>query len=240
CPEYQKQNVYKKRTIVSTYRHIENETDRKNFFVTDQSNGDVEIISVEEVVRRHYLNEGFTNGIHCESKVYHLLLELLLGDILFSTNIPDTFRYHGQKVPLDLRYDSFYQQRKSLIDDRINEISTWSSEKISEEIIYKTLITEYPIDIDYVIMNNLNEIASCMTPKKLAKLLHSLATNYRHLRKGFPDLIMWNKNTGQFKAIEVKGPTDRISNIQSIWLSIMTEIDLDCELCTVKQKKNDH
>lgn len=75
-----------------------------------------------------------------------------------------------------------------------------------------------------------------MTAKKLAKILQMLATNYRHLRKGFPDLIMWNRDTEQFKAIEVKGPMDRISNIQSIWLSKMTEIELDCELCTVKPK----
>lgn len=78
-----------------------------------------------------------------------------------------------------------------------------------------------------------------MTAPKLAQLLLLLAKNYHHLRKGFPDLIMWNKDTGKFKAIEVKGPMDRISNIQSIWLSIMTQIDLDCELCTVKQK-DDH
>ncbi|XP_046912432.2 fanconi-associated nuclease 1 [Dermatophagoides farinae] len=240
CPEYHKQNIYKKRTIVASYRHIENETDRKNFFVANHTNGDVEMISVEEVVRRHYLNEGYTNGIHCESKVYHSLLELLLCDIIFSTDIPDTFHYHGQRVPLDLCYDSFYQQRKSLIDDRINEISRWSSEALS---IYISLAasnnTKYPIDIEYILMNNLNEIAYCMTAPKLAQLLLLLAKNYHHLRKGFPDLIMWNKDTGKFKAIEVKGPMDRISNIQSIWLSIMTQIDLDCELCTVKQK-DDH
>ncbi|KAH9415062.1 Fanconi-associated nuclease 1 [Dermatophagoides pteronyssinus] len=235
CPEYHKQNLYKKRTIVASYRHIENETDRKNFFVANHKNGDVEMISVEEVVRRHYLNEGYTNGIHCESKVYHLLFELLLCDILFSTNIPDTFRYNGQRVPLDLCYDSFYQQRKSLIDDRIDEISRWSRDEIASNII-KAINTEYPIDIEYIAENNLHDIAYCMTAEKLAKILQMLATNYRHLRKGFPDLIMWNRDTEQFKAIEVKGPMDRISNIQSIWLSKMTEIELDCELCTVKPK----
>lgn len=124
CPEYH-QIVYKNSILYGDYRRfdgIENQTSKNCFFYTHK-NGDEEMISVEELVLRHCIeNQSFTKGIHSESSIYRSLFILLCWDIIYSEQIYDSFRYHQQIGPLDLNYDTFYQSRQKSFDDRVIEI----------------------------------------------------------------------------------------------------------------------
>lgn len=61
-----------------------------------------------------------------------------------------------------------------------------------------------------------------------------MAENFRHFRKGLPDLIIWNANQKSIKMVEVKGPKDKLSYIQKIWLNKLHSFGVDVELCNVE------
>lgn len=133
CPDYYCLH-YNEKVIYADFRSVSNENSNKNFFTVTLSTGEVTIMSVENIVINHYLKNGYSNGIHCESSLYHTLLGLLFWDIIYSVNIGDSFRYHKQILPLDLNYASFYEQRKSEIDSRILQISNYSEEDLISQI----------------------------------------------------------------------------------------------------------
>lgn len=133
CPEYYLLN-YNENTIYADYRNIDNDTTRKNFFFITHQNGDEELLSVEEIVIHHYKQNGFPNGIHCESSIYHTFFALLFWDLLYSVDYPDTFRFFKQLGPLDLSFDCFYESRKELIDERILQISNFTTERLKDEL----------------------------------------------------------------------------------------------------------
>lgn len=89
--------------------------DRKNIFKVTDTNGDVTVMAVEDIVIRHYTNNGFSNGIHTESRAYHSILCLLFWDIIYMNEITDTFRFAFQRLPLDFNSDLFFSQRQTQI-----------------------------------------------------------------------------------------------------------------------------
>ena len=93
-------------------------------------NGDQELLSVEDVVIHHYTQKDFTDGIHCESSLYHMFLALLFWDIIYTLDIKDSFRYRNQLAPLDLNFDCFSEQRYTSIEVRLQQISSFSEEKL--------------------------------------------------------------------------------------------------------------
>jgi Fanconi-associated nuclease 1 len=92
--------------------------DRKHIFKTTQSNGDVTVMPVEDIVLEHYRNNGFTDGLHTEGRVYHTLFALLFWDIIYmsdSFDVFDAFRFNFQRLPLDFNSDEFFLRRKTQI-----------------------------------------------------------------------------------------------------------------------------
>lgn len=81
---------------------------------------------------------------------------------------------------------------------------------------------------------NFKEIAICLSASKLSNILYCLAKNFRHFRKGLPDLLIWNAQKKTIKMVEVKGPKDKLSYIQKIWLNKLHSIGVDVELCNVE------
>ena len=61
-----------------------------------------------------------------------------------------------------------------------------------------------------------------------------LATNYRYYRSGFPDLIVWNET--KCRIAEVKGPGDKLSAKQKLWIDHLLDLNADVEVCLVKCK----
>jgi fanconi-associated nuclease 1 len=81
-----------------------------------------------------------------------------------------------------------------------------------------------------------------------------LAEDYAHWSGGFPDLILWNAAARQCKVrppgtgsasvgatnrpkrqfVEVKGPGDRLSDTQRVWLSTLAALGADVALCHVQ------
>ncbi|KAK6011728.1 VRR-NUC domain protein, partial [Ostertagia ostertagi] len=58
----------------------------------------------------------------------------------------------------------------------------------------------------------------CCPRSGLLAVLRRIVTNYRNCRSGFPDLTVWDTVAKTVAVVEVKGPGDRLSTKQRLWL----------------------
>ncbi|CAI8018977.1 Fanconi-associated nuclease 1 [Geodia barretti] len=68
----------------------------------------------------------------------------------------------------------------------------------------------------------------------LSKVSRQFAMFYGQSCGGLPDLTLWNPSTNTCKFVEVKGPGDRLSNKQIVWLSRLASWGCQVEVCRVK------
>ncbi|VDL72400.1 unnamed protein product [Nippostrongylus brasiliensis] len=73
----------------------------------------------------------------------------------------------------------------------------------------------------------------CCPRAGLLAVLRRVITDYRNCRSGFPDLTMWNTATKTVAVVEVKGPGDKLSTKQRLWLDFFTRNDIRAEVCHV-------
>ncbi|XP_014768704.1 fanconi-associated nuclease 1 [Octopus bimaculoides] len=216
------------------YRFITN-----NYDATDgTSSEDVVMCPVEILVLNHYMNNGYPQGLHAEGSIMHFLFALFFFDILYM-DIPDVFISPFQACPLDMASPDFYLNRKEAIDERLQFISTASLQELNEQIA-KVWEDNYGCMLaggKWEMFNSLSELqglVSCMEGKILAGIFGRYAKNPRHTRSGFPDLTLWNVNTKKFKISEVKGPGDRLSTKQMLWLDYLIKLGVDAEVSHIK------
>ncbi|RWW07537.1 hypothetical protein GW17_00029078 [Ensete ventricosum] len=86
-------------------------------------------------------------------------------------------------------------------------------------------------------LSDLRAAVACIGGSPLASLCRHLATDYRSWSSGMPDLLLWrfhgDKGEGEAKLVEVKGPTDRLSEQQRAWLLTLMDCGFDTEVCKV-------
>uniref|UniRef100_A0A0M3IHC3 Fanconi-associated nuclease n=1 Tax=Ascaris lumbricoides TaxID=6252 RepID=A0A0M3IHC3_ASCLU len=73
----------------------------------------------------------------------------------------------------------------------------------------------------------------CCQPKVLTSIFRRLVNDYRNCRSGFPDLTIWNDETGKLAVAEVKGPGDKLSTKQRLWLQYFSEHGVTAHVCHV-------
>ncbi|KAM9271051.1 fanconi-associated nuclease 1 isoform 2-T2 [Cariama cristata] len=152
--------------------------------------------SVEELALTHYRQNGFDQGIHGEGSTFITLYGILMWDIIFMDDIPDVFRNSYQTFPLDLYTDSFYENRRDVIEARLQQLHAASSET-------------------------------------LAKLIADIWTAQEGKAAA---LVSWGRFSSlqQVQLVEVKGPNDRLSHKQIVWLSELKKLGATVEVCHVQ------
>ncbi|KAK3832787.1 MAG: hypothetical protein J3R72DRAFT_453898 [Linnemannia gamsii] len=81
------------------------------------------------------------------------------------------------------------------------------------------------------------EVAECIGGSALAEICKVLAQEYNKRCSGMPDLCCWNYDKKLVKFVEVKGPGDRLSSKQQVWIDLLTSLHVDIELCIVQVSK---
>ncbi|NXL61806.1 FAN1 nuclease, partial [Chordeiles acutipennis] len=195
--------------------------------------------SVEELALNHYRQNGFDQGIHGEGSTFITLYGILMWDIIFMDDIPDVFRNSYQTFPLDLYTDSFYENRKDVIEARLQQLHSASSETLAKLIadIWTTQEGKAAALVSwgrFVSLQQVQSLASCLGGLFLSGVFRRLAKDLRHCRGGLPDLVVWRTDTNHFKLVEVKGPNDRLSHKQIIWLSELKKLGATVEVCHVQ------
>uniref|UniRef100_W5N8A0 Fanconi-associated nuclease n=1 Tax=Lepisosteus oculatus TaxID=7918 RepID=W5N8A0_LEPOC len=194
--------------------------------------------SVEELALAHYRQQGFDQGIHGEGSTFSTLCGLLLWDILYMDGIADVFRNPYQSCPLDLHTDCFYENRKEAIETRAQLLQEASTETLksllaetwhSQEGRASALVSwdRFPS------LQQAQSLVACLGGRFLSGLVRRMARDYRHCRGGLPDLVVWNTQDSTYKLVEVKGPNDRLSHKQMIWLDELRKLGADVEVCHV-------
>ncbi|XP_077453348.1 LOW QUALITY PROTEIN: fanconi-associated nuclease 1 [Stigmatopora argus] len=196
------------------------------------------ICSVEELSLTHYRQQGFDQGLHGEGSTFSTLFSLLLWDIIFMDGIPDVFRNVYQACPLDFYTDSFYENRREAIDTRVQLINDASVEILHAMLEDVWIAQEGKVCscINWERFSSVSQaqsLVSCMGGAFLAGVVARMAKDFRHCRGGLPDLVVWNTSNNNYKLVEVKGPSDRLSQKQQIWLDELQKLGADVEVCHV-------
>ncbi|XP_018350909.1 PREDICTED: fanconi-associated nuclease 1-like isoform X2 [Trachymyrmex septentrionalis] len=191
--------------------------------------------SVESLAIYHYKNEGYIKGVHCEGAFPITLFATLFWNEIYNINVPGAWVSSYQDAPLDLYTSEFYENRKKEIDEKLQDIRSYDSEKLSKHLQnefesyskYKSISQGNIFDDS----NIFKEIAFCLGVKGVVGICERLIHNFSLWKAGFPDIIVWNINTKQYKIVEVKGPNDKLSTKQTLWLNYLNRIGLNTEVC---------
>ncbi|NXB64276.1 FAN1 nuclease, partial [Struthidea cinerea] len=195
--------------------------------------------SVEELALTHYRRNGFDQGIHGEGSTFITLYGILMWDIIFMDDVPDVFRNSYQTSPLDLYTDSFYENRRAVIEARLQELHTASSETLAKLVadVWTTQEGKAAALVNwgrFISLTQVQSLVSCLGGTFLSGVFRRLSRDLRHCRGGLPDLLVWRSHSQHFKLVEVKGPNDRLSPKQMLWLSELHKLGAAVEVCHVQ------
>ncbi|ORX54373.1 hypothetical protein DM01DRAFT_348229 [Hesseltinella vesiculosa] len=199
------------------------------------------VISVEQVAIQYYNKQGY-QGLHAENGVISMLFALLFWDIIFAP-IPGAFETPYQTAPLDIGTDAFYIERVSLIHDREELIS--QDIRAALDLIKTNDDLQRPLNTMCAGVNwnyeqkDLLEVAECIGSHALACLCRLLAEEYGCRQGGMPDLCCWDVTNKKSLLVEVKGPSDTLSETQKLWLHTLSNMGIPVEVCHVKVWKED-
>lgn len=196
------------------------------------------LCSVEELALAFYRQCGFDQGIHGEGSTFCTLFGLLLWDEIFMDGIPDVFRNPYQDAPLDLCTDSFFASRAEALEARLEQLrlapadrlqawvaATWEAQegKAASVVSWERFTS----------LQQAQDLVSCLGGPVLSGVCRRLALDFKHCRGGLPDLVVWSSQERRCKLVEVKGPNDRLSPKQMIWLDELQKLGADVEVCHV-------
>ncbi|EPY77849.1 fanconi-associated nuclease 1 isoform 3 [Camelus ferus] len=204
------------------------------------------LCSVEELALAHYRCCGFDQGIHGEGSTFSTLYGLLLWDVIFMDGVPDVFRNAYQAGPLDLCTDGFFASRAPAFEARLQQIhsapaeslrawvaAAWQAQegRAASVVSWDRFASLQQAQVKLCRLNS--DLVSCLGGPVLSGVCRRLATDLRHCRGGLPDLVVWNSRSHCCKLVEVKGPNDRLSQKQMIWLDELRKLGADVEVCHV-------
>lgn len=84
-------------------------------------------------------------------------------------------------------------------------------------------------------METLASVASLIPSPVLAGCFEKLSKNYRYWSGGQPDLFLWRTvPEEQVKFVEVKGPSDSLSERQHSWLCLLLSFGANAAVARVR------
>ncbi|KAL8734181.1 MAG: hypothetical protein Q9166_001666 [cf. Caloplaca sp. 2 TL-2023] len=193
--------------------------------------------SVEAMCLSSYRADGW-KGYHSEGGIIRTLFGYLFYDVLF-TYIPNVFQTPFQTCPLDLHTDAFYPSRFSEINARLNEISNGEGVGILKRVHEEQKDRQTcVVGIDWGFeIEDLVEIVECFNGEALSTICKVMAQEYQQRGGGIPDLLLWDKGTGEVRFAEVKSENDRLSDTQRLWIDVLSGAGVKVELCNAVAKE---
>ncbi|KAK9502983.1 hypothetical protein O3M35_011653 [Rhynocoris fuscipes] len=215
-------------------------TNKKQMWSIETNNGR-QYTGVEEIVRQHYMSsEGgsFSDGCHDEGRIIITLALCAFWDIIYYP-IEGMFHVRLQSKPLDWGSSAFYWNRADLIKEHIKQFRIGGISKLMDVITnvcskyYGTLSLLSWELIQAERLPDIKIFLECLGVEPFLNFCDYLLQGYKERSSGLPDLTLWNVNTSKCLFVEVKGPTDKLSPKQIIWLKKFNEFGIDAEVCHV-------
>jgi len=199
--------------------------------------GEKTYCSVEEFCTSHFTSDGLTQALHAEGAIFNSLLGLLFWEVIYDVEVPDAFRDPCQSLPYDWDTDHFYSARQTEIDVRLAELRGLEREELAEEAVRR-----WGQHLDTVSLvhwsllqseNMLRQLVLCFDPLSLVSVMERMVRDHRSTRSGLPDLTLWNSHSRTVKCVEVKGPGDKLSTKQILWIRFLNSVGIMSEVCHV-------
>ena len=184
----------------------------------------------------HYYEERHQKATFTENHLWRSLFGLLFWDIIFDT---ESMAMHHplQRSPSDLYKPVFFEKRKDKMQERLQLLE---DEEAIRAYLYDTFFAKYGITNPLVewyggLFPLLISLVEKLSAEQLSKVLLEIARDLRENLRGFPDLLVWDD--GDYCFVEVKSPTDNLSNQQLYWLRFFATHGINSKVLRVEWKK---
>lgn len=178
--------------------------------------------SVEEAVLAEYRHWGW-EGRHVENGVFLALVPLLFGECLFREPASPLADYPlGSAIP-------------DRCQPRVDEV-----ERMNPEQLESAIQSAMQCAGDSLMCRGLRlwpklpEVAACLGGKVIAGACRVLLEDWDANAGGFPDLLLWDRESQQSRLVEVKGPGDALSAKQLVALDRLLRDGADARVCRAR------
>jgi hypothetical protein len=199
--------------------------------ISEEYRGQVELGTIA-----YYQDEGM-NAVFAENHLWRAIFGLVFWDIVFDPALV-SFHHPFQRRPSDLYLPDFYQKRKELIISHldsfqdIHQLLTFMGEHYENKFGIANPFVVWLEEI-WLMVRKAVEVIEL---DSLKKILHEMSKNLVENLRGFPDLFVWNETSYTF--VEVKSPTDNLSNQQLFWMQFFEEIGVKSKVLRVFWDEN--
>jgi VRR-NUC domain len=187
---------------------------------------------VEFGVIDYYEQRGM-KATFTENHLWRSLFGLLFWDIIFDT---DTLAIHHplQRSPSDLFKPTFFEKRKERMEERLVMLEDEDATTVYMNRIFfeKFGITNPLVDWFGGLFPLILTVLEKLSAEQISSIMLEMARSLRENVRGFPDLFMWSD--GEYSFIEVKSPTDSLSNQQLYWLRFFESINVRSKVLRVE------
>ena len=184
----------------------------------------------------HYYEQLHKKAAFTENHLWRSLFGLLFWDIIFDT---ESMAIHHplQRSPSDLFKPTFFEKRKTKMEERLKvlEDSDLCNAYFHTTFFEKFGITNPLLDWYGGLFPLVLTLLEKLSPEQISAVMLEMAKNLREHVRGFPDLLIWDDAEYQF--IEVKSPTDSLSNQQLYWLKFFETINLRAKVLRIEWQK---
>lgn len=170
-----------------------------------------EALGVEAVALEAYRSAG-CEGMYTENLFFTTLCGILCWDIFFA-ELPDVFQSAYQDAPLDLNTDHFYEQRRPLIQARIDTLRSGDLSLLTHHHATHYGRMARGVAWDAFPLPVLEAVAQRLGGQRIALILEHLLEDYRLRRRGFPDLLLWKD--AEAPSPDTSAPPDTPANAVS-------------------------
>ena len=144
-----------------------------------------------------------------------------------------------QPAPSDIYKPIFFELRRDKLLNRLDILEEKAEllKFIEDIFLEKQGITNPLVDWSAITFHSVLKICEKLDSTHIRAVMLEMAINLKNNTHGFPDLFTWNTDSYEF--IEVKSPTDNLSNQQLYWLRFFERIGVKSRVLRVDWLKTD-
>ncbi len=185
---------------------------------------------VEAAMVAHY-NSGGTSAFFVENGLINGLFGLAFWQQIFAS-IPGAFVNPFQIRPLDMNSPEFYQRRRVVVEQRMEELRETGLQELKN--VYIELHGYSNAWVNWgLLTKSLLDLAIARIPyEHLEMIWRRILFDPAANRSGLPDLVLF-PSAGSYRLLEVKGPGDSLQDNQKRWLRFFQEHSVPAEVAYV-------
>lgn len=182
-----------------------------------------------------FTEEKGYEAVFSENHLWRGMFGLIFWEIIFDPSLV-AFHHPFQRRPSDLHLPAFYEKRRVQIIECLGTLD--SPEKLLTEMgvcyeKYHGIANPFVIWMEEV-WSMIRKAVTLVGVEKCKLVMHEMAKNIVENSRGFPDIFVWNDASSTYEFIEIKSPTDNLSNQQLYWLRFFQVIGVNARVLRVE------